>query len=253
MHSDPIPNPTVPPVAESPTPERSRSNPKPPRTVLQQHDPTDSDRPQGIYAFAPNRDTLGGTAYLIVEEDNVLVDCPAWNSDTQAFLQQMGGVRWLVITHRGNIGKAREIQQCFGCQVVIQEQEAYLLPDLAIASFQQERTLTPHTSILWTPGHSPGSSCVYHDRFGGVLFTGRHLLPDPQGTLKPLRTAKTFHWTRQLSSVRRLQSRFNSTTLFAVCPGANIGFLRGKHLVEDAYLALSQLDLTDSTIVEQNL
>ncbi|MGL5193174.1 MAG: MBL fold metallo-hydrolase, partial [Chroococcales cyanobacterium] len=43
--------------------------PKQPRAVL-----------DNIFAFSPNRETLGATAYLIVENNaNILVDCPPWD------------------------------------------------------------------------------------------------------------------------------------------------------------------------------
>ncbi|HEY9300692.1 MAG TPA: MBL fold metallo-hydrolase, partial [Phormidium sp.] len=186
-----------------------------------------------ISAFPPNRDTLGATAYLIVEnQTNILVDCPAWDQENQQFLQDQGGVSWLIITHRGGIGKVKEIQAALGCQILIQEQEAYLLPELEVTTFGQEFNLTPQIQVIWTPGHSPGSSCVYSDTQGGVLFSGRHLLPNQQGLPVPLRTSKTFHWRRQLRSVQMLRDRFSPNTLNYLCPGANTGFLRGKRIIE---------------------
>jgi glyoxylase-like metal-dependent hydrolase (beta-lactamase superfamily II) len=158
-------------------------------------------------------------------------------------LQERGGVHWLVLTGRDGIGKVREIQTTFDCQILIHEQEAYLLPGLPLTQFEQEFSLTDDSRMLWTPGHSPGSACLYHRSFGGVLFSGRHLLPSPQGKLMPLQTAKTFHWRRQLRSVQRLLEDFTLETLQYVCPGANTGFLRGKHLVENAYEQLSDLKL----------
>ncbi|MFB2922654.1 MBL fold metallo-hydrolase [Aerosakkonema funiforme] len=207
--------------------------PKQPRAVL-----------DTIFAFPPNRDTLGATAYLIVEnQTNILVDCPAWDEENQKFLQERGGVSWLLIAHRGGIGKAREIQQAFSCRVAIQEQEAYLLPKLDVTTFRQELTLTPQTQAIWTPGHSPGSSCLYYSALGGVLFAGRHLLPDKEGVPVPLRTSKTFHWPRQIRSVQLLRDRFSSETLNYICPGANTGFLRGKGAIDRAYQHLASLDL----------
>lgn len=197
-----------------------------------------------ISAFPPNRDTLGATAYLIVEnQTHILIDCPAWDRENQQFLQDRGGVSWLIVTHRGGIGKVKEIQAAFGCQVLIQEQEAYLLPDLEVTTFEQEFNLTPQTQVIWTPGHSPGSSCVYSSVQGGVLFSGRHLLPNQQGLPVPLRTSKTFHWRRQLRSVALLRDRFSPNTLNYLCPGANTGFLRGKRVIEQAYQHLAALDL----------
>ncbi|MGK7877075.1 MAG: MBL fold metallo-hydrolase [Xenococcaceae cyanobacterium] len=200
---------------------------------------------EGIFAFPPNRDTLGGTAYFIVEKGgNILLDCPTWNETNRQFLLEQGGVRWLFLTHRGGIGKkVSQMQEALGFDVLIQEQEAYLLPEVRVTSFEREFTLSPRCSLIWTPGHSPGSSCLYWSPHGGVLFSGRHLLPDREGNPVPLRTAKTFHWLRQLRSVEALRDRFTPQTLNYICPGANIGFLRGKGFIAQAIERLSELDL----------
>ena len=210
---------------------------KPPQLIL-----------PNLWAFPPNRDSLGGTAYWIQSpEGNVLVDAPPWTEATQAFLQERGGVAWLLLTHRTAFAKINQIQGALGCEVVVQEQEAYLLPNLALTTFGPEwRNATQALSgleMIWTPGHSPGSSCVYWPEEGGVLFTGRTLLPTPQGDLLPLRTAKTFHWRRQLRSLAALADRFRSLPLQSCCPGANLGFLRGAARVDQAYDRLVALDL----------
>lgn len=231
------------------TPDQStmptNSGAKLPRTVLQNLAASPSHQ---IIAFPPNRYTLGGTAYLILEEVSILVDCPTWNDATEKFLRDRGGVQWLVLTSRDSIGQAKEIQTAFNCKIVIQEQEAYLLPGLALTQFEQEMHLTSDSRMIWTPGHSPGASCLYYSQFGGVLFSGRHLLPNPQGKLMPIQTAKTFHWLRQLRSVQRLLDEFSRDTLQYVCPGANTGFLRGNYLVDNAYqqLAVAYSDRNDS-------
>lgn len=236
-------------ASSSPRPLLSQASysPKPPQAVW-----------DNIFAFPPNRDTLGGTAYLIVENArefsgrqqptgnsraNILIDCPVWDEVNQNFLRTSGGVQWLFLTHRGGIGKTREIQETFGCEVLIQEQEAYLLPGLRVTTFQQEFSPSPSTQTIWTPGHSPGSSCLYYTGKGGVLFSGRHLLPNQLGEAVPLRTAKTFHWPRQLKSVQLLLERFTPETLQYICPGANTGFLRGKQVMEQAYHRLASLNL----------
>ncbi|QIZ69548.1 MBL fold metallo-hydrolase [Oxynema aestuarii] len=197
-----------------------------------------------IFAFPPNRETLGGTAYFIVKKNaNLLIDCPAWDETTQQFLEERGGVRWLSITHRTAIARAKEIQQCFDCEIVVQEQEAYLLPGLEVTTFHRELALDPDFEAIWTPGHSPGSACLYAGVAGGVLFTGRHLVPDRDGNPVPLRTSKTFHWPRQLRSVALLRDRFSPQTLTAICPGANTGYLRGQRAIDRAYDRLCAIDL----------
>ncbi len=199
-----------------------------------------------IWAFPPNRDTLGGTSYFIVENSqNILIDCPYWNDHTQTFLAAQGGVQWFISTHRQGISPdLGRIQTTLGCKVLVQEQEAYLWPELAITPFQHSFEILPNLDVLWTPGYSPGSACIYYRQQGGVLFTGRHLLPDQHGAPKPLRVSKTFHWFRQLKSVQLLLDRFDENSLHHLCPGANTGFLRQERSIEQAYLKLQQLDLS---------
>jgi len=77
----------------------------------------------------------------------------------------------------------------------------------------------------------------------GVLFSGR-LAPDQLGE-PVLRTAKTFHWPRQIKSFQSLLDRFTPETLQYICPAANTGFLRGKRVVI-RYQRLTSLDLSRS-------
>jgi glyoxylase-like metal-dependent hydrolase (beta-lactamase superfamily II) len=211
-----------------PLPQQPSQTAKQPRLVL-----------DTIFAFPPNRDTLGGTSYFIVgNQGNILIDSPANDPQNLDFLRSHGGVRWLFITHRGAIGKTAQIQKIFNCEVLIQEQEAYLLPGLTVTTFTQEFSLDHTSGVIWTRGHSPGSSCLYYNYLGGVLFSGRHLLPNPEGNLVAFRTAKTFHWPRQVKSLQLLRERFTSETLEYICPGANTGFLRGKGVIDNAYQQL---------------
>ncbi|MEN9214965.1 MAG: hypothetical protein Q6J44_05865 [Gloeomargarita sp. DG02_4_bins_56] len=189
----------------------------------------------GILAFPPNRYTLGGTSYFILGErlgltGNLLIDCPdpAW----QSWCQAQGGVTHLLLTHRDNGDRLPQWQKTLACPVVTQQQEAYLYPDVAVHPFAETGSVTPGVTLVWTPGYSPGSSCIYLERLGGVLFTGRHLLPNPQGQLSLLPTRQTFHWPRQQRSLYRLKNWLGDRPLRYFCPGAHTGFLRGRGYLE---------------------
>jgi glyoxylase-like metal-dependent hydrolase (beta-lactamase superfamily II) len=198
---------------------------------------------ENIFAFSPNRDTLGGTAYLIVEKSgNILIDSPHWDETNRNFIIAQGGVSSLIITHRTAIGKAAQIQTDTHCQIIIQEQEAYLLPSAKVTTFHHDYTISDRSLILWTAGHTPGSSCFYYVPLGGVLFSGRHLLPNKNGDPTPLRTSKTFHWFRQIRQVQMLLEKFTPETLNYICPGGNTGYLRGKKFIDQAYQKLNKLD-----------
>ncbi|HSM84026.1 MAG TPA: MBL fold metallo-hydrolase [Nodosilinea sp.] len=225
-------------AASAPVPASPAPSFKAPRSVF-----------DTLYAFAPNRDTQGGTAYFILNNSpegqpaNLLIDAPAWDDGHRDWLLAQGGVQWLVITHRGGLGRAATIQKALGCQVVIQEQEAYLLPNTPTTPFHHSFSISPDIEVFWTPGHSPGSACLYYRAYGGVLFTGRHLLPNRAGDPEPLRLAKTFHWPRQLQQVEALKTRFSADTLAHLCPGASTGFLRRDRTIDRAYERLHQLDI----------
>ncbi len=207
---------------------------KPPRSILPR-----------IFAFAPNRDSLGGTAYFIANETgNILIDCPAWQDSNREWLREHGGVKLLIFTHRGGTGQqVRQMQEYLECEVIVQEQEAYLLPETEVTAFANSLSLTSEIELMWTPGHSPGSACVYYNQQGGILFTGRHLLPKSSQEIVPLRTAKTFHWWRQIKSIAKLRDRFSEDNLKYILPGANTGYLRGQGYIDDAYRKLQSLDL----------
>jgi glyoxylase-like metal-dependent hydrolase (beta-lactamase superfamily II) len=194
-----------------------------------------------VFAFAPNRDTLGGTAYFIVSNaGNILIDAPAWNNTNQEFINQQGGIRYSIVTHRGGLGQMAIIAKTMSCEVIIQEQEAYLLPETPITSYHQAYKIADASGaannwqVIWTPGHSPGSACLYYvgaePGSTDMLFTGRHLLPDRQMNPQPLQTAKTFHWPRQQRSVTRLKELFPHVRY--LLPGASSGFLRGQGYID---------------------
>ena len=228
---------------------------KAPQTVF-------TDRYSTIFAFPPNRETLGGTAYFIIEKDsddlsaqqsqnrNILVDCPAFSEAHQAFITAQGGIDTLFITHRGGMSQVSEFQKRFDCEVLIQEQEAYLLPTVTTETFHRDhivspkenRALSPVSRVFWTPGHSPGSACLYHSHHGGILFTGRHLIPNQAGAPQPLRLSKTFHWPRQLRHSQQILTDFTPETLSYICPGSSTGFLRGEKKINDAYAQLQNID-----------
>ena len=211
-----------------------------------------------IFAFPPNRETLGGTAYLILEKDdsnsaNILVDCPAFNEVNQAFIEEKGGISTLFITHRGGMADVPKFQDAFNAKVVIQEQEAYLLPTVETETFRRDRIISPTSRVFWNAGHSPGTACLHHSSHGGILFTGRHLLPNREGNPRPLRQSKTFHWPRQLRNAQQLLSDFTPENLSYICPGASTGFLRGDKKIDNAYERLSITDWDALAVAEAKL
>jgi glyoxylase-like metal-dependent hydrolase (beta-lactamase superfamily II) len=202
-----------------------------------------------LWLFAPNRDSQGGSAWLLEMQGlDVLVDVPALSPAHLRWLRDRARGRqgWIVLTGRHGHGRCRALQQELDWPVLVQEQEAYLLPDLrACHRFAADHELAEGLRLLWTPGPSPGA-CVLHASGGSAgdgLFCGRLLVPLGPDRLGPLRRAGTFHWSRQLISLDRLRRWLPPGSPDWIASGAALGALRGEALVGSGASLLAQLDL----------
>ena len=119
----------------------------------------------GLWLFAPHRDTQGSSAWLLsTSVGDLLVDSPAANPSNLAFLEarrQRGQGGWIVLTGRDGHGPCRQLQRLLGWPVLVQEQEAYLLPGVErLQAFGAEHELAAGLRLLWTPGPSPGACAL---------------------------------------------------------------------------------------------
>ncbi|MFZ0407690.1 MAG: MBL fold metallo-hydrolase [Cyanobium sp.] len=217
----------------------------------------------GLWLFAPNRDSQGGSSWLCeVGSGDLLIDVPAFTRANLEMLKERCRHRtgWIVLTGREGHGRCRRWQEALGWPVLVQEQEAYLLPGVALLTkFADSCDLLEGVRLLWTPGPSPGA-CVVHVRLagsgaaaapGGVagaasidgLFCGRLLVPRAPQRLAPLRRRGCFHWPRQLRSVERLRQWLPSGSPDWIASGAALGALQGEKLVRSGAALLACLDL----------
>jgi glyoxylase-like metal-dependent hydrolase (beta-lactamase superfamily II) len=211
-----------------------------------------------LWCFSPSRDSQGGTAWWLELADfDLLIDCPGFTAANLAFLRQRAARRpprssaadpaaWIVLSGRDGHGRCRRWQQALDWPVLVQEQEAYLLPGVAsLHRFGAEHSLADGVRLLWTPGPSPGA-CVLHVRRASDpdgLFCGRLLVPVSPGRLVPLRSRRCFHWPRQLRSVQRLRDWLPVGSPDWIATGAGLGALRGERLVRQGDTLLANLDL----------
>lgn len=206
---------------------------------------------QGLWLFAPGRDCHGGSAWLLESLTvDLLIDCPDLSESNLTFLRQRRAFReprrsgWIVLTSRLGHGRCRRLQQALGWPVLVQEQEAYLLPDVASRhTFAEDHRLADGVRVLWTPGPTPGACVLHAPAAADGLFCGRLLVPVAAGRLAPLRTRSCFHWTRQLRSLEWLRRRLPAGSPDWIATGAPLGALRGGRLVSEGARLLAELDL----------
>lgn len=187
-----------------------------------------------LWLFPPNRDCRGGSSWwLDVAPEPVLIDCPPLTEATLTALKELAGgrVARILLTSREGHGRLRRLQERLDWPVLVQEQEAYLLPGVPdLGTFAEAHTTISGLRMLWTPGPTPGHAVVYAPAPSNVLFCGRLLVPVAADSLAPLRHRRTFHWPRQQRSLERLREWLPSEATPALASGAGLGALRGGRL-----------------------
>ncbi len=188
-----------------------------------------------LWVFPPNQFCNGGTAWwLSCSPEPVLVDCPPLTNQTIKALEKLseGKKPKIVLTNREGHGQIASLQAIFRWPVLVQEQEAYLLPGITkLDTFSEESITLAGLKLLWTPGPSPGSCVMHAPHPWNVLFCGRLLIPVSTDSLAPVRNRRTFHWGRLQKSLQKLQEWIPPESSPLLASGAPLSKLMGAKLV----------------------
>lgn len=149
--------------------------------------------------------SFGAAAYLLLrEEGNVLIDSPRFAAPLVRRLEELGGVRWMFLTHRDDVADHVKFAEHFACSRVLHEGD--VTPGTRdvehVVTGTEPEALADDLLVIPTPGHTRGSACLAHDTH---LFTGDHLAwSDRLDQLYAFRTACWYDWDVQVESMRRL-------------------------------------------------
>jgi glyoxylase-like metal-dependent hydrolase (beta-lactamase superfamily II) len=123
-------------------------------------------------------------------------------------IAEMGGVRWLFLTHADDVADHRRWHERFGCRRVMHE------ADIGRGTRDVEQPLPGTEAIpiaddlvaVPVPGHTAGSTALlYRDTF---LFTGDHLWWSPNHRRLHASRGVCWHsWPDQVDSLRKLRER----------------------------------------------
>ncbi len=163
---------------------------------------------EGIWVFPPQKDPKGVVSWWLDSHPvPVLIDCPEVTPEIINDLKKIssGSSPEILLTSRNGHGNISLLNKELGWPVLIQEQEAYLLPDTEnLKIFSDEFTTNSGLRVLWTPGPTPGSCVGYASSPWNVVFCGRLLIPVAKKQMSSVRTRMTFHWTMQQNSIKKL-------------------------------------------------
>ncbi len=155
-------------------------------------------------------DSFGAAAYFVQRPDgNVLVDCPRFAAPLVKRLEALGGVRWMLLTHRDDVADHERFAKHFGLERVLHRRDAPV-PGGPVERFlegDRPEELMPGFTAVPTPGHTAGHTCFHLTTpHGGVLFTGDHLAYDDEaGRLEAWPDVCWHDWDEQTASMRRLR------------------------------------------------
>jgi glyoxylase-like metal-dependent hydrolase (beta-lactamase superfamily II)/ferredoxin len=150
--------------------------------------------------------SFGAASYLIQRsEGNVLVDSPRFAPPLVKRLEQLGGVRYLYLTHRDDVADHQKFHQHFGCERILHQDEISSGTrdvEIKLAGLEPMQ-LAPDLLIIPVPGHTKGHTVLLYNQT--FLFTGDHLAWSPQlNHLYAFRGACWYSWPELIKSMRRL-------------------------------------------------
>lgn len=150
--------------------------------------------------------SFGAASYLIQRpEGNVLVDSPRFAPPLVKRLEQLGGVRYLYLTHRDDVADHQKFHDHFGCDRILHKDEINRgTQSVEIQLSGTEPTpLTDDLLIIPVPGHTKGHTVLlFNNKF---LFTGDHLAwSEELNHLYAFRRACWYSWTELVQSMEKL-------------------------------------------------
>ena len=150
--------------------------------------------------------SYGAASYFIQrEEGNILVDSPRFTPPLVKQIEQLGGIKYMYLTHQDDVADHQKYHQHFNCDRILhiddvkpstQEVEIKLSGTKVI---ELDRDLT----IIPVPGHSKGHTVLlYKNKF---LFTGDHLAWSPYHEhLYAFPRFCWYSWSEQIKSMEKL-------------------------------------------------
>jgi glyoxylase-like metal-dependent hydrolase (beta-lactamase superfamily II) len=151
-------------------------------------------------------ESFGASSYLLERASgNVLVDSPRAAAPLLRRLREMGGARWLFLTHGDDVADHARLAGALGCARILHEGDVgprtreveWVLRGREPVALSDGLTLVP------VPGHTRGSVALLAD--DTYLFTGDHLWGSEDGRrLEASPSVCWYSWAEQRRSLERL-------------------------------------------------
>lgn len=153
-----------------------------------------------------HRNSFGAHSYFIKSNTgNWLVDSPRFVSDLVKKFEEMGGIRYIFLTHRDDVGDAHQYAKHFGAKRIIHKLESEAQKDAEVILEGEGAHRIKSGEIHFTPGHTRGHLVLLWDN--KYLFTGDHFAwLSGLNQFGSFRNACWYSWEKQIESVQNMQS-----------------------------------------------
>ncbi|KAI3496055.1 hypothetical protein L1887_38405 [Cichorium endivia] len=163
-------------------PTSSISTEKPPHDILEVQKtfpiPINTEKIPGVYHCGYHSDkSYGAASYLIVHpEGNILIDSPRFTERLASNIENIGGARYMFLTHRDDVADHKKWSERLGCTRILHSTEV----NVSTRDVEMKLdgcgpwSLNDDIQLIHTPGHTEGSVCLFYKPLK-VLFTGDHL------------------------------------------------------------------------------
>jgi glyoxylase-like metal-dependent hydrolase (beta-lactamase superfamily II)/ferredoxin len=191
-----------------------------------------------LFCGYASESSYGAASYLIRRSDgNVLVDSPRFSGILADRIAELGGVRFLVLTHQDDVADHAKFRDRFACERVIHRADVRGATRDCERIIDDDTELADDLRLIHVPGHTRGSIALLH---GEVLFTGDHLwATDDQTGLEAGRDVCWYSWPEQRNSIAKLlEYRFT-----VVLPGHGRRFIAADAEAMRAAIRAASLDV----------
>ncbi|KAJ1692472.1 hypothetical protein LUZ63_009170 [Rhynchospora breviuscula] len=170
--------------------------------------PIDENALPGIYHCGYHSEkSFAATSYFISHpEGSIMVDSPRYNEILAHKFDMLGGVRYMFLTHKDDIGEHDKWAQQLKCERIMHVGDV----DYRTADVERKLhgdgpwTIGSDFELVYAPGHTEGSVCLYYKPMK-VIFTGDHLFKSAEtGELDISLMYNQQSVSLQLDSVKKL-------------------------------------------------
>jgi len=143
--------------------------------------------------------------FIQLEEGNILVDSPRFTPPLVKQLEEMGGIRYMYLTHQDDVADHQKYAEHFQCERILHADDissGTRNVEIQLTGLEPFR-LSSDVLIIPVPGHTKGHTVLlYKNKF---LFTGDHLAwSETRHQLAAFRDYCWYSFSEQIKSMRNL-------------------------------------------------